>query len=128
VAEGEADREAALARQIAVHRRMVALSQRAGAPGGSHILQYDTAPGSTEANLLFGPAEEIVARLAALRAAGVAQGAGEQRRREADREPAPLRQAGDAGDGGNVGCNKPKAHCTECASSQGSALLGAHRS
>jgi alkanesulfonate monooxygenase SsuD/methylene tetrahydromethanopterin reductase-like flavin-dependent oxidoreductase (luciferase family) len=73
VAEGAADREAALARQVATHRRMVALSQRADAPGGSHILQYDTAPGSTEANVLFGPAEEIIARLGELRAAGVAQ-------------------------------------------------------
>jgi alkanesulfonate monooxygenase SsuD/methylene tetrahydromethanopterin reductase-like flavin-dependent oxidoreductase (luciferase family) len=73
VAEGAADREAARARQIAVHRRMVALSQRAGASSGSHILQYDRSPGSTEENLLYGPAEEIVARLGELRAAGVAQ-------------------------------------------------------
>ena len=45
VAEGAADREAALTRQIAVHRRMVELSQRVGASNRSHILQYDTAPG-----------------------------------------------------------------------------------
>ena len=73
VAEGPADREAALARQVAVHRRMVALSQRAGTAGGSHILQYDTAPGSTEESALYGPADEIVARLRELRAAGVSQ-------------------------------------------------------
>jgi alkanesulfonate monooxygenase SsuD/methylene tetrahydromethanopterin reductase-like flavin-dependent oxidoreductase (luciferase family) len=75
VAEGAADLEAALARQVAAHRRMVALSQRAGAAGGSgsHILQYDTAPGSTEAELLYGRAEAIAARLGELRAAGVAQ-------------------------------------------------------
>jgi len=73
VAEGAADREAALARQIAIHRSMVELSQRAGASNRSHILQYDTAPGSTEESALYGPAEEIIARLGELRAAGVTQ-------------------------------------------------------
>ncbi len=72
-AKGAADREAALARQIAVHRRMVDLSRRADASKRSHILQYDTVPGSTEENALFGSAEEIIARLGELRVAGVAQ-------------------------------------------------------
>jgi len=73
VAKGAADREAALVRQIAVHRRMVELSQRADAAGGSHILQYDTAPGSTEESALYGSAEDIVSRLRELQAAGVTQ-------------------------------------------------------
>ena len=73
VAEGAADREAALVRQIAVHRRMVELSQRADASNRSHILQYDTTPGSTEESALYGSAEETVARLRELHAAGVTQ-------------------------------------------------------
>jgi alkanesulfonate monooxygenase SsuD/methylene tetrahydromethanopterin reductase-like flavin-dependent oxidoreductase (luciferase family) len=73
VAEGAADREAALARQIAIHRSMVELSQRADAQNRSHILQYNTAPGSTEESALYGSAEEIIARLGELRDAGVTQ-------------------------------------------------------
>jgi alkanesulfonate monooxygenase SsuD/methylene tetrahydromethanopterin reductase-like flavin-dependent oxidoreductase (luciferase family) len=73
VAEGAADRDAALTRQVAVHRRMVELSQRADAGNRSHILQYNTAPGSTEESALYGSAEEILARLGELRAAGVTQ-------------------------------------------------------
>src|SRR5262245_12374447 len=73
VAEGAADREAALARQIAIHRRMVELSRRADASNRSHILQYDTKPGSTEESALYGSAEEIISRLGELHAVGVAQ-------------------------------------------------------
>lgn len=73
VAEGVADKEAALARQIAAHRRMVELSRRADASNRSHILQYDTAPGSTEESALYGSAEEIIARLSELQTAGVTQ-------------------------------------------------------
>lgn len=73
VAEGAADQEAALVRQVAVHRRMVQLSQRADASNRSHILQYDTTPGGTEESALYGPAEEIISRLGELRAAGVTQ-------------------------------------------------------
>ena len=73
MAEGAADREAALVRQIAVHRRMVELSRRADASNRSHILQYDTTPGGTEESALYGSAEEIVARLRELHAAGVTQ-------------------------------------------------------
>jgi len=73
VAEGAADREAAFVRQIAVHRRMVELSQRADASNRSHILQYDTAPGSTEESALYGSPEEIISELELLRAAGVTQ-------------------------------------------------------
>jgi alkanesulfonate monooxygenase SsuD/methylene tetrahydromethanopterin reductase-like flavin-dependent oxidoreductase (luciferase family) len=73
VAEGPADRDAALARQIAVHRRMVELSQRSDSSYRSHILQYDSTPGSTEESALYGSAEEIIVRLGELRAAGVSQ-------------------------------------------------------
>jgi alkanesulfonate monooxygenase SsuD/methylene tetrahydromethanopterin reductase-like flavin-dependent oxidoreductase (luciferase family) len=73
VAQGAADREQALARQIAIHRRMVELSRRTDTSNGSHILQYDTKPGSTEESALYGSAEEIVSALGELRAAGVTQ-------------------------------------------------------
>jgi alkanesulfonate monooxygenase SsuD/methylene tetrahydromethanopterin reductase-like flavin-dependent oxidoreductase (luciferase family) len=73
VAEGAADREAALVRQIAIHRRMVELSHRSDASNRSHILQYDTAPGSTEESALYGSAEAIVSGLGELHAAGVTQ-------------------------------------------------------
>jgi len=73
VAEGMADREAALMRQVAIHRRMVELSRRGDASSGSHILQYDTAPGSTEESALYGSAEVIISRLCELHAAGVTQ-------------------------------------------------------
>jgi alkanesulfonate monooxygenase SsuD/methylene tetrahydromethanopterin reductase-like flavin-dependent oxidoreductase (luciferase family) len=59
--------------QIAVHRRMVELSRRVGASNRSHILQYDTRPGSTEESALYGSAEEIISRLGELHAAGVTQ-------------------------------------------------------
>jgi alkanesulfonate monooxygenase SsuD/methylene tetrahydromethanopterin reductase-like flavin-dependent oxidoreductase (luciferase family) len=73
VAEGAADREAALVRQIAIHRRMVELSHQSDASNRSHILQYDTAPGSTEERALYGSAEAIVSGLGELHAAGVTQ-------------------------------------------------------
>jgi len=73
VAEGAADREAALVRQIAAHRRMVELSRRADVANGSHILQYDSTPGGTEESVLYGSADEIVSQLGHLRAAGVSQ-------------------------------------------------------
>jgi alkanesulfonate monooxygenase SsuD/methylene tetrahydromethanopterin reductase-like flavin-dependent oxidoreductase (luciferase family) len=73
VAEGPADRDSALARQIEVHRRMVELSQRADTTNRSHILQYSTAPGATEHHALYGSPEQIIARLRELQAAGVAQ-------------------------------------------------------
>lgn len=73
VAQGAADREGALTRQIAVHRRMVELSRRVGAWNRSHILQYDTTPGSTEESALYGSAEEIISRFGELHAGGVTQ-------------------------------------------------------
>jgi alkanesulfonate monooxygenase SsuD/methylene tetrahydromethanopterin reductase-like flavin-dependent oxidoreductase (luciferase family) len=73
VAQGPSDREAALVRLISVHRRMVALSRRADASNSSHILQYDTTPGSTEESALYGSADEIISELGELRAAGVTQ-------------------------------------------------------
>lgn len=73
VADGAADREAALAGQIAVHRRTVELSRWVGASNRSHILQYGTAPGSTEESALYGSAEEIISWLGELHAPGVTQ-------------------------------------------------------
>lgn len=73
VAEGAADREKALAQQIAVHRKMVELSQRPDGANHSHILQYTGIAGSTEEHALFGSPDDIMAGLKKLEAAGVAQ-------------------------------------------------------
>jgi alkanesulfonate monooxygenase SsuD/methylene tetrahydromethanopterin reductase-like flavin-dependent oxidoreductase (luciferase family) len=66
VADDPEDAELARARQAAVHARMVERSRAAG----SHILAHADEAGAAEASVLFGPAEEIVAGLKALREAG----------------------------------------------------------
>jgi alkanesulfonate monooxygenase SsuD/methylene tetrahydromethanopterin reductase-like flavin-dependent oxidoreductase (luciferase family) len=73
VAEGAADLEKAMAQQIAVHRKMVELSQRSDGANRSHILQYAGTPGSTEEHALFGTPDQIIARLKELEAVGVRQ-------------------------------------------------------
>jgi alkanesulfonate monooxygenase SsuD/methylene tetrahydromethanopterin reductase-like flavin-dependent oxidoreductase (luciferase family) len=73
VAEGAADRDKALTQQIAVHRKMVELSQRPDGANRSHILQYASAPGNTEEHALFGSPDDIVAGLKKLEAVGVRQ-------------------------------------------------------
>ena len=73
VAVGSADKEKALTQQVAVHRKMVELSQRPDGANRSHILQYSSAAGSTEEHALFGTPDEIIPRLEKLRAVGVSQ-------------------------------------------------------
>jgi alkanesulfonate monooxygenase SsuD/methylene tetrahydromethanopterin reductase-like flavin-dependent oxidoreductase (luciferase family) len=71
VAKNQADKEAALARHLESSNRTLEVSRAANRKGGSHILSYDTAPGGTEANTMYGTPDEIMEKLDAMRAAGV---------------------------------------------------------
>jgi alkanesulfonate monooxygenase SsuD/methylene tetrahydromethanopterin reductase-like flavin-dependent oxidoreductase (luciferase family) len=73
VAENEADKRAALARQAAYTRRTIEVSRAPDAKGvrGSHVLAYADKAGGTEENALFGTPDEICAMLEALRKGGV---------------------------------------------------------
>jgi alkanesulfonate monooxygenase SsuD/methylene tetrahydromethanopterin reductase-like flavin-dependent oxidoreductase (luciferase family) len=71
VASDRRDAEAALARQADYTRRTVDASRSPGRTGGSHVLAYADEGGATEEHALFGTAEEIRPRLAALSDAGV---------------------------------------------------------
>jgi len=70
VADGRADAEAMLARQAIYTKRTVDVSRTPGRSGGSHVLAYADRAGGTEANALYGTADEICAELAALERAG----------------------------------------------------------
>ncbi|HMK70977.1 MAG TPA: hypothetical protein VK442_08410, partial [Xanthobacteraceae bacterium] len=73
VAEDEADKKAALARQAAYTQRTVDVSRRPDRKGGSgsHVLAYADRAGGTEEHALFGTPDEIVTMLEALQRAGV---------------------------------------------------------
>jgi len=73
VAEDEADKKAALARQAAYTQRTVDVSRRPDRKGGSgsHVLAYADRAGGTEEHALFGTPDEIVTMLEALQHAGV---------------------------------------------------------
>jgi alkanesulfonate monooxygenase SsuD/methylene tetrahydromethanopterin reductase-like flavin-dependent oxidoreductase (luciferase family) len=88
VAKDKADTEAALERLAKFTQRTVAVSRAPDAKAGSHVLAYADNAGATEANALYGTADEICGRLDALSRAGaeyvlltVAGGAREQLRR-----------------------------------------------
>jgi alkanesulfonate monooxygenase SsuD/methylene tetrahydromethanopterin reductase-like flavin-dependent oxidoreductase (luciferase family) len=70
VADSRADAEAMLARQAIYTKRTVDVSRAPGRAGGSHVLAYANTAGGTEANALYGTADEICAQLAALERAG----------------------------------------------------------
>jgi alkanesulfonate monooxygenase SsuD/methylene tetrahydromethanopterin reductase-like flavin-dependent oxidoreductase (luciferase family) len=70
VADSRADAEAMLARQAVYTRRTVDVSRAPGRSGGSHVLAYADRLGGTEANALYGTADEICTQLAALERAG----------------------------------------------------------
>jgi len=72
VAKDEADRKAALARAASVRRRTIEVSRAPDREGGSHILSYDHSDAGNEAAALYGSPDEIMTKLEALRAAGVA--------------------------------------------------------
>jgi len=71
VAEDEADKQAALARQAEFTRRTVSVSRAPGGGAGSHVLAYADTAGATEANALFGTPEEIRQMLTSLKDVGV---------------------------------------------------------
>jgi alkanesulfonate monooxygenase SsuD/methylene tetrahydromethanopterin reductase-like flavin-dependent oxidoreductase (luciferase family) len=72
VARDSADKEAAIERQAQTHQKLLALSRGPESRPASHILAYSDTPGAREAHSLIGPPDEIVDKLAALKAKGVA--------------------------------------------------------
>jgi alkanesulfonate monooxygenase SsuD/methylene tetrahydromethanopterin reductase-like flavin-dependent oxidoreductase (luciferase family) len=72
VAKDEADKQAALQRQAAYTKRTVDVSRAPSGKGGSHVLAYADKAGGTEQHALFGTADEIRAKLEALRDANAA--------------------------------------------------------
>ena len=71
VARDAGDADAALARQARTHSRMIERSRGPDKSRRSHIMAYADEPGATEAHALFGPPQEIIAGLQALREVGV---------------------------------------------------------
>jgi len=71
VARDADDASAALAQQKSIHDRMIERSRGPDGSRRSHIMAYADKAGATEAHALFGPPQEIIARLQALQAAGV---------------------------------------------------------
>jgi alkanesulfonate monooxygenase SsuD/methylene tetrahydromethanopterin reductase-like flavin-dependent oxidoreductase (luciferase family) len=70
VANDEADKEAALARQAKYTQRTVAVSRAPDGKAGSHVLAYANTAGATEANALYGTPDEVCGMLEALNKAG----------------------------------------------------------
>jgi alkanesulfonate monooxygenase SsuD/methylene tetrahydromethanopterin reductase-like flavin-dependent oxidoreductase (luciferase family) len=70
IAKNAADKEAALARLAKYTQRTVAVSHAPEAKAGSHVLAYADKAGGTEENALYGTADEICDKLAALNRAG----------------------------------------------------------
>src|SRR5580693_8947579 len=64
VANDEADKQAALARQAVYTQRTVDVSRKPDGKGGSHVLAYADKSGGTEEHALYGTPEEICASLA----------------------------------------------------------------
>ncbi len=58
---------AALARQASIHTRMIERSRSPDGSRRSHIMAYADKAGAAEAHVLFGPPQEIIAGLQALR-------------------------------------------------------------
>ena len=71
VARDAHEKAAALERNARARRRTIEVARAPGQRGGSHVLQYADALEGNEESALYGSAEEIVAKLQALRAAGV---------------------------------------------------------
>ena len=70
VAKDQADKETALVRLAKYTQRTVAVSRAPDGKAGSHVLAYADKAGGTEANALYGTADEICAKLHALQEAG----------------------------------------------------------
>ncbi len=71
VARDTDDAKEALDRQATIHERMVDRSRGPDDARRSHIMAYADKTGATEAHALFGPPDEIIAGLRALREVGV---------------------------------------------------------
>ena len=71
VTQDAAETDEATRRQARVHERLLSLSRGSESRPGSHILAYADTP-ARDAHVLIGPAEELVDKLAALEAVGVA--------------------------------------------------------
>ena len=71
VADNQAAKDAALARNRQFHERILSVARWPNRAGGSHILAYDHAPEEAEANSLVGAPEKIMSKLEALRRVGV---------------------------------------------------------
>ena len=70
VAKDKADKEAALERLAKFTQRTVAVSRAPGGKAGAHVLAYADTAGETEANALYGTADEICRKLEAVSKAG----------------------------------------------------------
>jgi len=70
VAKDKADKEAALERLAKFTQRTVAVSRAPGGKAGAHVLAYADTAGETEANALYGTADEISRKLEAVSKAG----------------------------------------------------------
>jgi alkanesulfonate monooxygenase SsuD/methylene tetrahydromethanopterin reductase-like flavin-dependent oxidoreductase (luciferase family) len=71
VADDQAGKEAALARNRQFHDRILSVARWPDHAGGSHILAYGHAPEEAEASSLIGSPDEIMSKLEVLRRAGV---------------------------------------------------------
>src|SRR5580692_393756 len=71
VANDEADKQVAIARQAAYTKRTVDVSRAPERKGGSHVLAYADKAGGTEENALYGTPDEICAMLEVLQKSGV---------------------------------------------------------
>ena len=72
VSASDADKRAALERNVRSRQRINEVSRFPGQKGGSHQLAYEHTPERTEAVALYGTPDEIMEKLERLRAAGVA--------------------------------------------------------
>jgi alkanesulfonate monooxygenase SsuD/methylene tetrahydromethanopterin reductase-like flavin-dependent oxidoreductase (luciferase family) len=72
VSSSDADKRAALERNVRSRQRINEVSRFPGQKGGSHQLAYEHTPERTEAVALYGTPGEIMEKLEALRSAGVA--------------------------------------------------------
>jgi alkanesulfonate monooxygenase SsuD/methylene tetrahydromethanopterin reductase-like flavin-dependent oxidoreductase (luciferase family) len=70
VAKDRADKEAALARNLKGHERILSVARAPDRAGGSHILAYSHSLAHAEAASLVGTPDEIAQKLEALRSAG----------------------------------------------------------
>ncbi len=96
VARDSAEKEAALDRRIAGQRRLHAISQRPDGNNTASIMAFSDTRAASEESALYGNPDEIARKIeqAARHGRGIRPA---ERRRHLARQPAALRQGGDAG-------------------------------